>query len=78
MATSLDPKTCREITNKLREGSRPLKDAAAVFHAMSIFSAEFAKANLGNFVFPAWDSLTRKDIEILDEVTKMAGLQHPE
>jgi hypothetical protein len=78
MATSLDDKTCREIIKKLREGSQPLKNAAAVLSAAGTFPAEFARVNLRNFVFRAWDSLTRKDIEILDEVTKMAGLQHPE
>jgi hypothetical protein len=68
----------REIIKKLREESQPLKNAAAVFHPMGIFSAKFAKENLANFVFPAWDSLTEKDMQILEEVTQMAGLQHPE
>lgn len=75
MATSLDAKTCREITNKLKEGSRPLKNAAAVFNALSIFSAELAAKNLNNFVSRHRDPFTTKDIEILQEVTKKMGLR---
>jgi hypothetical protein len=75
MATRLDAKTCREITNKLREGSRLLKNAVDVFHAMNIFSAEFAKQNLNNFVSRSQDPFTNKDYEILQEVTKKMGLR---